>query len=209
MTAARRLVLPETLCVAQRSQARMVADLTAEAFRHDPFNKWLFGDFRAMRAAFRALSQAIYTGAGTAHLLTDGGGASMWLPPGADDGLGAIPLAKLLAAITWYGGPAAARRAKLAGDVMAAHHPPETHWYLFTVGTLPDRRGQGLGKALLAPVLAHCDATNMPVYLENSNPANHGFYAAHGFRRHELIHVEKGAPPLEAMWREPAARVTS
>ncbi|MEO0714891.1 MAG: GNAT family N-acetyltransferase, partial [Pseudomonadota bacterium] len=42
-------------------------------------------------------------------------------------------------------------------------------------------RGKGVGKALLAPVLAACDRDGVPVYLENSNPANAGFYRAHGF----------------------------
>ena len=43
----------------------------------------------------------------------------------------------------------------------------------------------------------------MPCYLENSNPANTGFYMSHGFERMKLFEPGSGAPALEAMWREP------
>ena len=58
----------------------------------------------------------------------------------------------------------------------------------------------------LAPVLAACDASGLPVYLENSNPANSGFYAAHGFERMGIFNIDgDNTPVMEPMWREPKA----
>ncbi|MEP2103579.1 MAG: hypothetical protein ABJP02_15725 [Parasphingorhabdus sp.] len=54
-----------------------------------------------------------------------------------------------------------------------------------------------------ALVLNTCDAKDIPCYLENSNPENHGFYAHHGFERREIFACGEGGPSLEAMWREP------
>jgi len=36
--------------------ASALADITADAFRDDPFNRWLFGDFEPMRRTFANLA---------------------------------------------------------------------------------------------------------------------------------------------------------
>ena len=101
-------------------------------------------------------------------------------------------------------------RALDAGDRMQAHHPKEPHLYLFTLGTRLASRGKGIGKALLAPVLAECDRTGTSVYLENSNPGNEGFYRSHGFESQGYFpcgkdRVDQKAPLLQKMWRAPKA----
>jgi GNAT superfamily N-acetyltransferase len=91
---------------------------------------------------------------------------------------------------------------RVASAIESAH-PEEPHVYLFYVGVHQDNRGQGLGAALLAPMLERCDREGIPVYLENSNPPNEGFYARLGFAQRGTISLPKGAPPLTPMWREP------
>ena len=72
------------------------------------------------------------------------------------------------------------------------------------IETTQNARGKGVGKGLLRPVLAACDIAKMPVYLENSNPDNTGFYASHGFERMGLFNVgDENSPLMEPMWREP------
>ncbi|MEM5517119.1 GNAT family N-acetyltransferase [Henriciella sp. AS95] len=66
------------------------------------------------------------------------------------------------------------------GEAIEKHHPKEPHVYLFTIGTCQAVRGKGLGKAMFPPVLAAADKAGLPVYPENSNLANHGFYSTHG-----------------------------
>ena len=69
---------------------------------------------------------------------------------------------------------------RLLGAVERAHLR-EPHYYLFAIGTDPAQQGRGVGAALMAPMLARCDAERMPAYLESSNPANLTFYRRHGF----------------------------
>ena len=59
-----------------------------------------------------------------------------------------------------------------------------------------------------AGTLDAADRAGVPCYLENSNPANTGFYRSRGFERMKLFEPRPGAPPMEAMWREPCAPET-
>src|SRR5690606_12687996 len=107
------------------------------------------------------------------------------------------------AAISSKGTKGAAMRGRTAAETMEREHPKTPHLYLFTVGTRKAARGKGLGKTLMAPVLEAADRKGLPCYLENSNPANTGFYRSRGFERMKLFEPGPGGPPLEAMWREP------
>jgi ribosomal protein S18 acetylase RimI-like enzyme len=60
-------------------------------------------------------------------------------------------------------------------------HPVQPHYYLSVLGTDPERRRQGVGSALVQPVLELCDGEGMPAYLETATEKNVGFYARHGF----------------------------
>lgn len=82
------------------------------------------------------------------------------------------------------------------------HHPP--HWYLAVLGTDPAAQGQGLGSAVLGPVLEQCDSDGVGAYLESSKERNIDFYARHGFRVTEELRLPRG-PRMWAMWREARA----
>jgi ribosomal protein S18 acetylase RimI-like enzyme len=79
-------------------------------------------------------------------------------------------------------------------------HPP--HWYLAVLGTDPGAQGQGLGSAVLGPVLEQCDADGIGAYLESSKERNIDFYARHGFRVTAELRLPRG-PKMWAMWRDP------
>jgi ribosomal protein S18 acetylase RimI-like enzyme len=82
-------------------------------------------------------------------------------------------------------------------------HPREPpHWYLALLGTDPAAQGQGLGSAVLGPVLEQCDLDGISAYLESSKERNIAFYARHGFRVVRELHIPRG-PTMWAMWREP------
>ena len=74
--------------------------------------------------------------------------------------------------------------------------------YLAAVGVLPSERRRGFASALLAPVLAECDATGVDAYLENSDPKNTTFYEGLGFRTTMTLPMPKGCPPVVAMLRK-------
>ena len=183
-----------------------LAAITADAFRDDPFNRWLFGGFDPMQRTFANLAKHIYAPNGFCQILKedgDGRAAAMWLMPGDK------PDATLAGTLQTYwglfasGGLGALKRGKAAGDAMAMHHPKAPHAYLFTVGVASAGRGRGLGRRLVEPVLKACDRSGTVAYLENSNPANQRFYASLGFERVELFHATPDSPPLEAMQRNP------
>ena len=93
-------------------------------------------------------------------------------------------------------------RLVILGGVMSEGHPHERHWYLNVVSTLPSRQSQGLGGAVLAPVLDDADDNGWPCYLESSNPRNVSLYLRHGFVETGQLPLPDG-PSLTQMWREP------
>ena len=191
------------LHLAQNSDWRRVANITAEAFEQDPVNRWVFRKSASIRSMFRVLAREVYIRHGHCYLAGERG-ATMWLPPGAEATLTNSTILQFVLGQIANGTPGAIQRGLALADKMAEWHPKEPHMYLFTIGTTEAARGQGVGKALLAPVLAACDEAGIPAYLENSNPANTGFYSAHGFKRLGTFEVGgPGSPIMEPMWREP------
>ena len=180
-----------------------VADITAEAFAEDPVNQWVFGKFKSIRSMFRVMAREMYLPDGMCHLHPNGG-ATMWMPPGVDSAPSTFGMLNFALGQVRNGTPGAIKRGMALSELMQEWHPKAPHMYLFTIGTTSAARGKGVGKGLLNPVLAACDAAGMPVYLENSNPANSGFYGAFGFERMGVFEIGgNGTPVMEPMWREP------
>ena len=82
------------------------------------------------------------------------------------------------------------------------HAPP--HFYLAVIGTDPSRQGEGLGTALLQPMLDICDGDGVCAYLESSKERNVDYYSRFGFRVLQEVRLPKG-PPMWPMWREPVS----
>jgi GNAT superfamily N-acetyltransferase len=110
-------------------------------------------------------------------------GAAVWLPPGdaqmtpdriEQAGLHEAPL-KL--------GAAWARFMSILEylEPFHARDMPTAHWYLAVLGVDKPLQGQGLGSALLAPMLARADGEGLPCYLETVESTNVPFYQRHGF----------------------------
>lgn len=201
MTAA-DIELGPALVRARGADARQVGEITADAFRNDPFNRWLLGTEAGIRGVFVPLARHVYVPNGFSYRLGDEG-AAMWMLSEGDDRLGFWALQKLRFNALFRASKGAIGRIERSVAAMEAAHPAFPHAYLFTIGVRPRAQGKGLGRALIAPVLAACDRAGLPAYLENSNPANRGFYGACGFERSGWIEPELGAPPLEAMLRQP------
>jgi len=181
---------------------RQLGSITAEAFAEDPVNLWIFGNAQSMPPVFGTLARNIYLPRGTCHIDGDRA-ATMWSHSSASRELGPLATLGLVATLLRKGEKGAAKRGLAAGEAMAREHPKEPHLYLFTIGTRKAARGQGLGKRIIQPMLDAADRAALPCYLENSNPANTGFYMSHGFERVKMFELGPGSPPMEAMWREP------
>lgn len=194
--------LPDRLRAATRKEWRQIGDITAEAFAEDPFNLWLFGGEQALRPLFRIMARDIYLKEGFCHI-SGNDAATMWATHESNLRFPPLSMVRLIAAQMIHGSKGAMKRGMAAGEAMEKHHPHAPHVYLFTVGTRKAARGKGLGKAMMTPVLAAADETGLPVYLENSNPANHGFYTSFGFEKIGEFSVLDESPPMAPMWREP------
>jgi GNAT superfamily N-acetyltransferase len=72
------------------------------------------------------------------------------------------------------------------------------------MGVAPGWQGQGIGSALMAPVLEWCDREDVRAYLDATSERNKRLYERHGFKAEEPF-AAKGGPPLWPMWRQPAS----
>jgi ribosomal protein S18 acetylase RimI-like enzyme len=194
--------LPDGVRHARRADWRQLGDITGEAFAKDPVNLWVFGKPAALPAVFGQLAKHLYLPRGVCHIAGNEA-AAMWIHSAARRELGPLATLGLVWTLMRTASEGAAKRALAAGEAMAREHPRQPHLYLFTIGAREAARGSGLGRRLMAPMLRAADSAVLPCYLENSNPANTGLYMSHGFERMKLFEPGPGAPPLEAMWREP------
>lgn len=191
---------------ATRSDRNDVVSSLASAFAADPMLGWMTRSSHPPAGRLQLFFETIVDGelqkgAQMTYVAGAGAGASVWRDVG-DKGPSNTEMLKSTPAFVWVFRSGLGRTLRLVTAVEKVH-PEEPHAYLFFVGVHQDRRGQGLGAALLAPVLERCDREEIPAYLENSNPANEAFYARLGFAQRGKISLPKGAPPLMPMWREP------
>lgn len=128
-------------------------------------------------------------------------GGAFWLPAGTWK-LGVVAQLRLITHTARVTGGATPRIVR-ALTALEAKHPHEPHHYLQFLGVEPDDQNQGLGSALLRPVLERCERDRVPAYLEATCERNVALYERHGFAIVEEIRLPGGGPPLWRMWREP------
>ena len=176
----------------------------AEAFLDDPVFSWAFPDMerRARRLApfFSLFVETLFTYDET---YTDEGlgSAALWVPPGekptpeeAEEELGAQ--------MEEIAGEDAERLFEVS-KLIDEHHPPGSYYFLQFMGVEPERRGRGIGSALLRVMLERCDRESQWAYLDATSERNKRLYERHGFVA-EGEYSPEGGPPLWPMWREPS-----
>jgi ribosomal protein S18 acetylase RimI-like enzyme len=182
-----------------------MAAALAASFHDDPVMCWLFGDEPPRPMCY---TRSFFTVEGRRHLrhrtvyTADGHpGAAYWDPPSRWK---SSPMSILRLAPVMIRGIGTRTRMALQGlgRVEAAHAERPEHYYLAVLGTHPDCQCEGIGSALLAPVLATCDTTGVGAYLESSKQANIPFYRRHGFEVVGEVGLPSG-PSIWPMWRDP------
>ncbi len=78
------------------------------------------------------------------------------------------------------------------------------HYYLWGLAVDPRKKKQGIGTALMQPLLAQANAQKMPVYLETHDEKNVRYYQKHGFELLATTCIPKYQLPIWCMLREPA-----
>lgn len=190
--------------LATPDDAVAIADTLADAFLEYAWSRWAVPEddrLGRLRRLHHLSSGLLGVAMGTVWVTGDLSAAALWFPPERRD----VP--------PDIGERIAAEEPALFGDRLAdvealdavtrAARPTEPHWYLGTVGTRPERQGQGLGALVLAPVLRTCDHEGRLAALETSSEANLRFYRRLGFDVTAREHTPDGTLQVWVMVREP------
>jgi GNAT superfamily N-acetyltransferase len=161
--------------------------MLARAFAADPFFAYLAGDApergQRMRDGWRAILRHASDGLSATWTTDDLAGAAIWIPPGRSAS-GGLDQVRMLPALGRLAGWGRLRRVSAALETLERRRhglAPLPHWYLSALGVEPERQGEGLGSALLGPVLTVADTSEVPCYLETAVGRSVLLYERHGF----------------------------
>ncbi len=96
-----------------------------------------------------------------------------------------------------------------AGAATQILKPSGHHLYLATIGTSSHMQRRGIGRAVLAPVVAQAGERGVPAFLETSSATNVSFYTGLGFHVTGHVVIPGGGPDVWGMLRIPARSTTS
>ncbi len=178
----------EVVAIAPEATLPEVGALLARALLHDPFPSFMLPEpserERLLPWHYESLArfaeQAGEVWATTGPLR----GAAVWLwrddQPQSFERLersGLIDAPKVL------GTDAFRRYSSIVGYLERVHRRevPTPHWHLSNVGVEPSAQGQGIGAALLSPMLRRADMEGVYCYLETFEPRTLSLYRRLGF----------------------------
>ena len=174
------------------------ADTLALAFTGYVWSDWTIeadGQEKRLRRGFDLILRHAIVPYAELWVTDDCAAAAIWTPPNADARLGAAFRA-IAAELDEVAGDRAAANDAAEAQV-ARLRPAAPYWYLASVGTRPERQREGLGGAVLAPVLARGERA----YLETSAEDNLRFYERLGFAVVAETVIDGGGPPVWGMLR--------
>jgi RimJ/RimL family protein N-acetyltransferase len=196
---------------AAASEVPVLSAALAQAFASDVVMNWLLPQ-RTRRVARRALMFALelqtYVLPQDGLVLTADGGRDglvggclalppdRWQMPRAVDGRTAVRWLRALGMQL--------PRVSRVQRALEEHHPTEPHYYLRWVGVRSGLRGQGLGSALMRPILDRCDSERLPAYLEASSERSAALYERLGFVHLGVLELPEAGPRVWPMRRQPA-----
>lgn len=182
-----------------------LAHVLTRAFSDDPVAQWFVRqderrEERSVRLFRWFLNDAVPHG--LTYTTPDRTGAALWIPPNQWQ----MPIWRQLILLSELVAVTGVRNmpSRILGvDRFQRLHPKKPHYYLVSLGVEPEHQGQGIGSALMKPVLDVCDSTGIPAYLETSKERNIPLYERHGFRLTGEVWVSREGPIQWLMWREP------
>jgi ribosomal protein S18 acetylase RimI-like enzyme len=196
---------PPVVRPATAADGPALTKLLVRAFEDDPVASYMFAGKRrrqlGLHSFFKSQLLRQYMPLGHVYTTEDLGGAALWAPPERKRN-SVLELMQLLPTAPFLTSPHTLGALQLMFKVENLH-PTEPHWYLFSLGTTPERQGQGVGSALLRSMLERVDEAGEPAFLESSKDRNVPLYARFGFKVIEELPSKYGSPPIWRMWREP------
>ncbi|MEC4020627.1 GNAT family N-acetyltransferase [Streptomyces sp. H27-D2] len=201
---------------AEEADRKTICRLLDVAFEQDPVSRWVFPDAARRAVAHPRFFEIVLDAAwrdGFVDITEDGAAVALWLsvPAEVPETASSTPEAADTAEGDDMGQRIQAvdpgnERPEIVGRLTRARHPHDrAHRYLMFIGVDPERQGDRLGSALLAPALHACDRDRVPAYLEASSERSRALYTRLGFDViDEPVELPRG-PLLWPMWREPRA----
>ena len=203
-------VAPVPLAAAQIKDA---SEMLARAFHDDPADVWLLPDEdKRRRALLGNFVMATRYGLRYGEMYTTPNtteGVAIWLPPEdpfpSTTRMMRVGFLAFVLTPFMFGFGAFSRFMAIMNRMEKLHKRdmPHRHWYLMVLGVDPPRQGQGIGGALMQPVLERADRERLPCYLETGKEVNVSFYKKHGFEVVVEDDLPGGGPRFWTMKREP------
>ena len=188
-----------------------IRPVLARALAADPLMDWIFGPHPRREAAVAAFLWGpveAYALAGTVWLAMAGEqavGAAAWSVPGtqkqATDGGADLPGRSMLDLLL---PERHAARVRAGFESMHGRLPDEPHALLHLLGVDADRRGRGIGGALIRAGLAAIPA-DLPAHVNTTVEANVRLYESHGFLHVSSVRLGDTGPHMHGL-RRPGAR---
>ncbi|MGE9697833.1 GNAT family N-acetyltransferase [Streptomyces sp. CH6] len=177
-------------------------DTLARAFADYPFTRHVIAaDGHEER--IRRYQELCLTRIGMVHgrvwVADEGRAVAVWAVPGQDPSPAFAELGPLLGELS--GDRAAAYES--ADAAMAPYRPEEPGWFLETVATAPEARGNGLGSAVLIPGIQEAERAGHPAFLETSSEPNVRFYERLGFKVTADVQLPHNGPRTWCMRKDP------
>jgi ribosomal protein S18 acetylase RimI-like enzyme len=200
-----------TVITLENVQRRRAVDAMTRAFAEDPMWSCILPDRARRLERLPAMWDALIGFArvyGVALTTPEGKGAACWISPGRTS----VTLWQLLRtgmalprSMMALPKDARGRFFRMMRFIEDGHKELMNgpHWYLWALGVAPEAQGQGIGRALLRPVLERADAGGHPCYLETQSEANVAFYRGSGFEVEAQRSEPVGDLPIWFMVRPP------
>ncbi|WP_432161270.1 GNAT family N-acetyltransferase [Streptomyces sp. NRRL F-5630] len=177
-------------------------DTLARAFADYPFTRHVIaaeGHEERIRRYQELCLTRIGMVYGRVWVADEGRAVAVWAVPGRDPSPAFAELGPLLGELS--GDRAAAYES--ADAAMARYRPEEPGWFLETVATAPEARGNGLGSAVLIPGIQEAERAGHPAFLETSSEPNVRFYERLGFKVTADVQLPHNGPRTWCMRRDP------
>lgn len=181
---------------------RLIGGIIGRSFADDPVNLWIFKGEAGITPFYTRVARKLYLRQGFGHVIEDGSGGTLWLPPGKSKEIPLWNSLDIAASMLRHGGIQSLKNGMATDRCLLSRIPETPHYYLYAIGTLPKRQGEGIGSRLMQAGLQRADAARMPAYLESSKESNIPFYQRFGFTVTGEVQPVEGSPKLWLMWRD-------
>ncbi|NJO41565.1 MAG: GNAT family N-acetyltransferase [Cyanobacteria bacterium CRU_2_1] len=196
----------------EKSQVDQISRILGQAFYDDPGYRYIFPETEERKLHhitwLCTLSLRYAQPYGFTYTTENSlKGAAVWIPPGQYP-LNTWRILRIgMYATPFKLGMSALRRVlKLLKKLEECHiHDMSMpHWYLYLLGVDPVYQEQGIGSALLQPILQRSDTEKIPCYLKTFNEKNIQFYQKHGFEVVTVVDIADVELQFWSMKRNPS-----